>query len=335
MKRANNLIQAISDPDNLRWAFLKAKKGKSNTAQVEAFRQDLDTNLLELQKQILQGPLEVGAYTYFKIFDPKEREICASTFRENVLHHAIMNICHDHFERKQIFDSYASRKGKGTYAAVERAQHFTRKYSWFLKLDVRKFFDSIHHEVVKAQLRRMFKDSRLLEILDQIIDSYESSPLRGVPIGNLTSQYFANHYLAGLDHYIKEVLQIKAYVRYMDDMVLWHNEKAVLKEAHEAICAFVENNLRCELKPEVLRKTKLGLPFLGYMIHPHHIRLTARSKRRFLQKMKKLMEKHQSGEWSESECQRRAQSLLAFTQHADSHFLRKKLLSYTDTTDTQ
>lgn len=326
MKRVSHLIPLISEPENLRLAFWKARKGKEASREVQAYRANLDDNLNCLRKQIMTGLVEVGQYRYFKVYDPKEREICASAFGERVLHHALMNICHEYFERVQIFDSYASRPGKGTYAAIERAQQFSRRHSWFLKLDVRKFFASIHHQVLKNQMACLFKDYQLLGIFEKIIDSYEAHPSRGVPIGNLSSQYFANHYLSGLDHFIKEQLSIKAYVRYMDDMVLWHNDKRVLKEAHHSIEAFVEERLQCALKPEALNKTKSGLPFLGYRIFPYHIKLSQRSKRRFIRKLREMDQKFHSGEWSEAQCHRRALPLLAFTMHADSKNFRKKVL---------
>ena len=203
MKRVNFLIENVADIDNLRLAFWKARKGKSYSKQVETYRTNLDANLLLLRSQILWGYIEVGNYYYFKIFDPKERQICASAFSEQVLHHALMNVCHPYFERVHIADSYASRKGKGTYAAVERAKDYTHRYPFFLKLDVRKFFESLSHVVMKQQLDNLFKDQQVLSIFSKIIDSYEAHPERGVPIGNLTSQYFANHYLTGLDHFIK------------------------------------------------------------------------------------------------------------------------------------
>src|SRR5690606_321359 len=153
-----------------------------------------------------------------------------------------------------------------------------------------------------------------------ITDSYNtgSDEAHGVPIGNLSSQYFANHYLSGLDHHVKEVLKIKAYVRYMDDMILWHDDKAELKNAYRAIREYVETSLRCELKPEQLNYCSCGLPFLGYLVFPYHLRLSQRSKKRFIRKWDDLQEKYDSGAWSEAECRRHALPLLAFTQHADA-----------------
>lgn len=318
-------MPAIADPDNLRLAFWKARKGKSWSKPVIAYRADLNANLLLLREQILSGEVQVGRYHFFKIWDPKERQICAPSFAEQVLHHALMNICHDRLEKAQIFDSYACRKGKGTYAALERAKYYTRRYKYFLKLDIKKFFDTIQHNALKAQLAGLFKDQAVLNIFFRIIDSYAALPDRGVPIGNLTSQYFANHYLSGLDHFIKEELRIKAYTRYMDDMVLWHNEKEVLKQARLAIKEYVENELQCQMKPTLLNATSRGLPFLGYVVLPYNIRLSLRSRRRFIKKLRALEEKYRSGEWDEATCQRRALPLLAFTQHANAKAFRKKV----------
>jgi len=325
MKRAGHLIEPIVEPENLRLAFWKARRGKKMSREIRAYETRLDENLLHLGAQLGNGKVLVGNYHYFKVYDPKEREICASAFSEQVLHHALMNVCHDYFERIQIYDSYASRKGKGTYAAISRARTFCKKYSWYLKLDVRKFFASIHHDVLKTQLRRLFKDPRLLGIFDQIVDSYEASPSRGVPIGNLSSQYFANHYLAGLDHFVKEQLGIKAYTRYMDDMILWHEEKTALKSAHQQIRHFTSERLKCQLKPEVLGKNKHGLPFLGYLIYPHYMRLSQRSKQRFIKKINLLNQKYHAGAWPEEECQRRVLPLLAFILHADTKKFRKNV----------
>ncbi|MCI5146006.1 MAG: reverse transcriptase [Candidatus Electrothrix sp. AR3] len=326
MRRTGNLLQQIADPDNLRLAFWKARKGKNLSRQVGSYRENLEQNLLSLREQILIGRVAVGDYHYFKIYDPKQRQICAAPFSEQVLHHALMNICHQYFEKKQIFDSYASRPDKGTHAAVLRAKKFCASKVWFLKLDVRKFFASIEHKCLKKQMCRLFKDYELLHILFTIIDSYEGASDRGVPIGNLSSQYFANHYLTGLDHFIKEQLHCKAYVRYMDDLVLWHNDKEWLKKSHHDIRNFIQTNLQCDLKPEILSRTKQGLPFLGFRIFPFHIRLLQRSKARFIKKMRYIDVQYHSGAWSESVCQRRVLPLVAFTALADATEFRKNVL---------
>jgi retron-type reverse transcriptase len=323
MKRAGNLLLRVAEPENLRFAAWKAAKGKRHSREVLAWMQRLNENVLRLREQVLRGQVEVGRYRYFKVFEPKERQICASAFGEQVLHHALMNICHEYFERAQIFDSYASRQGKGTYAAIDRAGQFTRQYDWYLKLDVRKFFESVHHEVLVSQLSNMFKDAAVVGIFEQIIHSYAASPGRGLPIGNLTSQYFANHYLVGLDRFVKEKLHIRAYTRYMDDFVLWSPDKGALREAHAAVQEYVETALRCTLKPEGLNRTRCGLPFLGYHIFPHYVRLLQKSKQRFIRKMRRVEEAYQSGAWSDAKCRRRALPLLAFVEHADAKKLQE------------
>jgi hypothetical protein len=327
MKRTGRLMPTILNPDNLRLAFWKARKGKNYAHQVEQYRADLDRNLMQLCDQITTADISVGKYRYFKVFEPKERQICAAAFDEQVLHHALMNPCHDVFEKRQIFDSYASRKNKGTHAALARARRFCAQYPWFLKLDVRQFFASVHHDVLKKQLATLFREKTLLEIFGKIIDSYEAEPDRGLPIGNLTSQYFANHYLVGLDLFIKEALRIPAYVRYMDDMVLWHTDKEVLRTARNRIRDYVETRLRCALKPEQLNHTRTGLPFLGYRLFPNHVRLLQKSKRRFIRKLTLADELLRTGVWNQHTYVRHVMPLISFTQYADAKAFRRKILA--------
>lgn len=318
MKRAGNLIPAIAASENLQLAAWKAAKGKRHQAEVMQWFEQMDHHLMALQNQILSGRVVVGNYRYFKVFEPKERQICASAFGEQVLHHALMNICHPFFENTQDFDSYASRKGKGTYAALDRAKIYTARATWYLKMDVRKFFESIHHDVILQQLSAMFKDDTLLSIFEQIVRSYEASPNRGLPIGNLTSQYFANHYLSGLDKWIKVQLKAKCYVRYMDDMVIWHSQIEVLKAFNVQISAYLKQQLLCTLKPVALNRCSSGLPFLGYHIFPNYLHLLQKSKQRFIRKLKIVDDAFHEGRWSAAKCNRRATPLLSFIAHADT-----------------
>ncbi len=335
MHRANDLLERIEDPDNLRLAFWKARKGKNWSEGVIRYRENLEDNLQLLRQQIQSGHVDVGHYHFFKIFEPKERQICAAAFSEQVLHHALMNVCDEYFEQAQVFHSYACRKGKGALAAVQKAQKLTRSRAWFLKIDVRKFFESIHHDVLKAQLARLFREDRLLYIFHQLIDSYDSGAnstenlsmdKRGLPIGNLTSQYFANHYLAGLDHFIVSRLGIGDYVRYMDDLVLWHESKDKLKVAQNAIREYVEQKLCSSLKPEQLNRCNTGLPFLGYLIFPYKIKLLQQSKQRFIRKLNFAEAQLASGEWNQEAYQRHVLSLIAFVKHADTSQFRRKLI---------
>ena len=327
MKRQGQLIEKIADIENLQLAYHKAQKGKAGKIEVFEYGKRLQENLQNLQQQILSGNVETGHYRYFTIYDPKKRLICAAPFGQRVLHHALMNVCHPFFEKVQIFDSYASRIGKGTYASLKRAKHFNRQYKWFLKLDFRKHFDSLDHTILKKQLNRLFKDSYLLNIFESIVDSYCVNQNKGVPIGNLTSQYFANHYLALVDHYVKETLKIRAYVRYMDDIVLWHNNKKILLNAGASLKEYSESELKLTLKPFCLNQNLQGLPFLGYLLYPDKTRLAHRSRTRFIKKLSIYEINLISGRWTQKEYQNHVLPLIAFTEYANAKEFRKKIIA--------
>jgi retron-type reverse transcriptase len=320
--------------NNLYLAFYKAQKGKGNKPEIIHFRQSLHKNLLLLQQQLLSGKVAIGNYHYFTIYDPKERLICASDFSERVMQHAIMNVCHPIFEGYQISDSYACRLGKGTYKAIYRAQQFAKRYPYFAKLDVRKYFETLDHHLLKAQLLRLFKDKALLQVLFQIIDSYKNeflegvliSSLKGLPIGNLSSQYFANHYLGVADHYIKENLRVKPYLRYMDDMVIFADSLVKVKYLTKQYSTYLTNSLKCEMKPPVINTLKYGLPFLGYVIYPNKIALAKRSRKRFRRKSKLLYHLLATNKIDQATFQRKILPLLAFVQKADTKKFQKKII---------
>lgn len=325
MKRKGYLMEQIADMENLRYAFWKAQRGKEACDDVISFRHALEKNLVSLQRELFNGNPTVGDYRFFKIHDPKERIICASSFRERVLHHAIMNICHDIFDSFQIFCSYASRRDKGVYAAIEQAKRNQHQYKWFLKMDVRKYFDSVNHNILKALLLRKFKDHKLISVFDNIIDSYESSPYHGLPIGNLTSQYFANHYLAIADHYIKEKMKVNNYVRYMDDMVAWSDDKRSLIATETQIRSFLKKNLDLTLKPSCINSSDKGLPFCGYCIFPNRMSLGKVSKKRFLSESRKYQAIYDKSIANESILRSHFVPMLSFVEHADSYRLRQKI----------
>ena len=176
MKRKGNQTEQIASLDNLYLAYTKAKRGKACKKEVLEFTKNFDANIEKLRTEILDGNAGVEHYHYFKIYDPKERTICAASFSERILHHAIMNVCHDTFDRNLIADTYATRKGKGVYAALDRAKSALIKHKYAVKLDFRKYYDSISHKVLKAKLCRKFKDKRLLHILCQTIDLLSHLP---------------------------------------------------------------------------------------------------------------------------------------------------------------
>ena len=317
----------IADAENLRLAFWKAAKGKRGKADCVMFREHLDENLAALGGELLAGDAPVGDYHYFKVHDPKERLICAATFRERVLHHALMNVCEPVLERAAVFDSYACRKGKGRLLAVARAQGYARTHRWFLKLDIRKYFDSIQHATMRALLGRKFKDPLVLGVFDRILASYQTTAGRGLPIGNLTSQHFANFYLGPLDRLLKETLRRGAYVRYMDDFVVWGESGDELREVCEQVRAFLAAKLRLELKGNpAINRTAFGMDFLGYRLFPGTVRLARRSKVRFTRKFRRYEAAQRCGHWSELLLQQRMEALLAFVLPVESGAFRRHVL---------
>ena len=324
MRRAGQLIERIADADNLRVAFWKASRGKRYTPEVLRFRAELNARLCRIREQLMEGCFPWGPYRTFVIHDPKERTICAAPFRDRVAQHAIMNIAEPVFESYQIHDSYACRPGKGLDGAVARAARFSRPGEWYLKLDVRKYFDSIDHEVLRSFLKRRFKDRRLLAVFDGIIDSYATAPGQGLPIGNLTSQFFANHYLGVLDHYLQETLRCRRYVRYMDDLVIWSERKSRLCEVRDNAAKFLAERLQLELKTACLNACSRGLTFLGYRVFPGKLRLAKRSRERFRRKLARYQENYDSGIWDEEKVARHVEPLLAFVRRAESTQFRRR-----------
>ncbi len=207
-----------------------------------------------------------------------------------------MNSCEPVLERYAIYDSYACRKGKGTTKALERARAFSRKNGWYLKLDIRLYFDSIDQKILMHLLCNRFKDQQLLALLDKILASYLTSPGKGLPIGNLVSQHLANFYLGHLDHWIKEDLQVRYYLRYMDDFILFAHTRKELKMQLDSVCYFLDKQLKLQLKGNVqLNRCGYGIPFLGFRVYPHVIKLGAQSKKRFRETFQKYDRKYLAG----------------------------------------
>ena len=326
MKRVGFLIERIADMDNLRLAFYKAQKGKRGKREIIEYRNNLQQNLKLLHENVLSGEVQVGEYHLFKIFDPKERVVCAAHFNERVLHHAIMNVCAPYFEKHFIATTYANRENKGVYKALELAHLATARHMFVAKLDVRKYFDTINHAVLKQLLKRLFKDKCLLQLLGRIIDSYSVEEGRGLPIGNLTSQYFANYYLSGLDHYAKEVLAVPIYIRYMDDVLLFGDDRKRLQEQVNAVIYYASECLHLRMKSPIVQPTSIPIAFLGYRLKTNYIGLTQRSRKRFEKKYGHAIKMWDKGRWSEEMVQAHVLPLLAFVRYAYTKKYRNVIL---------
>ena len=327
MKRVGNLYQKLLTFDNFSDALKKASRGKKNQPRIAAF-------LLQQEQKIFALIEEIRSHTYyprpFRVFEvsrPKTRKICAADFRDRVAHHAICNIISPILEQSLIFDSYACRQKKGTHAAVKRTQQFCRLKKYYLKIDIHKYFDSIDHKILKKLLSRKIKDKNVLRLLDVIIKQKPpwTSPGTGLPIGNLTSQHFANYYLSSVDHYTKHYLKIGSYLRYMDDAVFFADEKQTLWDAFQRVKAMLEDDLQLKIKKTSVHLSPVseGLPFLGFVIFPGIIRLSRKGFRRFRRKIISREGLYQAGIIDEHELTQSVASLIGHTHLANSVKLRQ------------
>jgi retron-type reverse transcriptase len=347
MKAFNHLFDSITAYDNLLLAFRKARRGKQSRGYVRWFFLEMERELESLEKELKDETYMPGSYREFYIHDPKTRKISAAPFRDRVVHHALCNIIEPLFERTFIFDSYANRKGKGTHRAVARCQEFSRQYAWFMKCDIRQYFPSIDHEILKTLLRRKIKDRQVLWLLDLIIDGSNPqdsmvewfpgdslfTPIerrRGLPIGNQTSQFFSNVYLSPLDHFVKENLRLKGYVRYVDDFLFFADEKRTLWEIKKRIIEFLYA-LRLRIHEEILRPAKVaqGIAFLGYRVFPDHRLLRKANALSFARRYRKKMEQCRAGEMPFYKLTESVQAWVAHAMHADTFGLRRKILQKT------
>ncbi|MGH9845337.1 MAG: reverse transcriptase domain-containing protein [Blastocatellia bacterium] len=331
MKRAGHLFERIVAFDNLLLAADKTLRGQKHKPAAARFYFHLESELFQLQEELTAGSYQPLPYRVFEVREPKPRQICESEIRDRVVHHAICNLLDPVFERRMIADSYACRIGKGAHRAVVRAQHFARSHNYFLQCDVRKYFASIEHAALKSLLRRILKDPPLLALLDRIIDHPlpGSAPGRGLPIGNLTSQYFANLYLGELDHFVKERLGIRGYLRYMDDALIFGDDKAALHETLAAVRVYLDDRLKLGLKEEALRIAPVwtGISFLGFRIFPGTIRLCGDNWSRFRRKVRAHEAAYLAGEMDEDELARSVASMIGHTMHADTLEARRRFFS--------
>lgn len=327
MKRVGGLYDAIWQWDTLRAAFHKARKGARCSREALAFEARLDDHLRQLQDELKDERVRLAGFTQFVIHDPKERSITAPAFRDRVLHHAIMQVCEPWFDRWLIHDSHACRKGRGRLAALERATVHAGRHGWFLKLDIRKYFESIPHDRLVVALERKFKDRRLLALLKQIISSHAAGAGRGLPIGSLTSQHLANFYLGPVDRLARETLRVPGYVRYMDDFTLWEDDAALLRQHWSCVAGFVAEKLGLELNDSAhMNRTAHGMDFCGFRVFPGWRVLNRRSRRRLLARLARI-ESLDDGR----EQQKQAESVIAFAKEGNTWHQRRRALARAST----
>lgn len=340
----DNLFDQLTGWENLYRAARKTRLGKRRYADCASFELERERELLRLQDELRARTYRPGGYRTFFVREPKRRMISAASYRDRVVHHALINVIGPVFERNFIADSYANRVGKGTHRAVDRYQFFARRFRYVLQCDIIKFFPSVDHEILKGLLRSRIRDEAVLWLCDLIIDgSNPQEPVvqyfdgddlflphqrqRGLPIGNMTSQFWANVYLHGLDNFVKRGMRCRGYVRYVDDFLLFGNDKRELWEARSSVIRFLAGlRLRIHEKRAQVRPVRRPTRFLGYRCWPTHRFLTKENIRRFRRRGRLLEREYAQGAktWAQVKA-----SLAAWNAHAataNGWNLRRRLL---------
>ena len=275
-----NLFDCMCSSENIELAFNKARRGKTLKPYVIKFEEELNDNLKQLQHELVTETYKPKRLVTFILRDPKTRKISKSDFRDRIVHHAICNVIEPLFDKTFIYDNYANRIGKGTFKAVERFDRFKRKVSanntrtcYVLKADVKHYFETVNHEILMSILQKKIKDDKLLNLIRIILSNHNTSePGKGMPLGNLTSQFFANVYLNELDQFVKHKLKAKYYIRYVDDFVILHSNIRILEEYKARIDEFLKERLGLCLHPDKSKIIRLesGVGFLGFRIFFNH-----------------------------------------------------------------
>jgi retron-type reverse transcriptase len=282
MKRINNLYQRICSIENLQLADSIARKGKLTQPGVIRHARNQERNIQVLHKMLTEKTYRTSEYTTFTIYEPKERIIYRLPyFPDRIVHHAVMNILEPIFVSTFTADTYSCIKKRGIHAAAAALKSALKDQAqtrYCLKLDIKKFYPNVDHDILKMLLRRKFKDQDLLDLLDEIIDSAD-----GLPIGNYLSQYFANFYLTYFDHWLKEDLQVKYYFRYADDMVILSGDKSYLQQLLSEIRNYLQENLKLTVKEnyQVFPVEARGIDFVGYVFRHSHTLLRKSIKQSF------------------------------------------------------
>src|SRR3989344_3033646 len=331
----NGYVELCS-PENLLIAHQRARKGKTRKEYVIEFEENLPENLLRLRNELLLHSYRPRPLKTFIIRDPKVRKISKSHFRDRIVHHALCNIIEPYFERQFIYDSYANRKSKGTLKAIERFNAFSRKVSrnhsrraYVLKADIKQYFETVDHQILQTVLKKEIKDKRVLWLISVILSNYEAKTAnRGMPLGNLTSQFFANVFLNELDQFVKHQLRAKHYLRYVDDFILFNKSKDVLIDQKAKIDTFLREGLKLTLHQEKSKiiPVKSGVEFLGLKIFPRHKIIRRKILRRFERKLHTLFEEYGRREIDYDTVYNFLEGWWAYGKNTNMYKLRKRIM---------
>lgn len=335
-KTFSHLFESIVDFGALHAAYLKARRGKRYAADVLRFGANLEQELLALRAELQQGVYQTGPYNVFTVYEPKKRQIAALPFRDRVVHHALCRVIEPIWEARFMRDSYACRTGKGTHAGANRLTQFLQRAArrwagevYVLKMDVRSYFPSINHAILLSLLCRHVACDRTLALITEIIDGWPcDGGESGLPIGNLTSQLFANIYLHELDVFVKQQLRVEMYVRYMDDAVIVGPDKRSLQATRARIAQFLAERLRLQLnsKTQVFAAAQ-GVSFLGYRIWATHRLLREGSIKRMRRKLRAFRRQSRHEGIAFKDIDASVQSWLGHARHANTYRLRRRVLS--------
>ena len=327
-------------------AYKQAAKGKRYKPPVASFEYNLEENLFDIENELKGETYQPSGYHSFVIPKPKRRLINAAPFRDRVVHHALMNIIEPFFERQFIFDSYANRVGKGTHKALDRTTYYLRRYQYVMHLDIRQFFPAIDHEILLFMISCSIRDVKVTTLIKKIISSgvgvqaseydqvffsgdtlFSANRPRGLPIGNLTSQNWANVYLNELDQYVKRELKCHAYLRYVDDFLLFANDKETLRIWRKEIILFL-TKLRLTIHENKAhsRPCQTGVSFLGFQVFPEYRRLKPANGYAYQRRLRKMVELRGIERMTEKNFQMRLQSWINHASYGDTFGLRKSLL---------
>jgi RNA-directed DNA polymerase len=346
MKSYKNLYHKIISFPNLYYAYRRARKGKREQQDIANFEFKLERNLLKLGEELASFAYKPGSYKNFYISEPKRRLISAAPFRDRVVHHALCKVIEPIWESRFYYHSYACRIGKGTHAALDRASEWVRKYKYVFHGDIVKYFPSIDHKILYQHIAHRIRDKKVLWLVKGIIDGGAAiqqnekpilyfpgddlfSILRpsGLPIGNLTSQFWANLYLHMLDKFIKEELSCHPYLRYMDDFLLFSDDKNILNQWKMDIKIFLGSHLRLLLheNKSVVKPTRTGLDFCGFVLFPEYRKIRKSSAMRFIKRFKRQRRLFGEGLLSLDILQESVQSWIAHAEHGNTWGLRKDI----------